>query len=57
MKFGKTLPKEVIQEWAKKYIDYNKLKTLLKFHNYENDIDPDFSLHEVLCCAVWQFTA
>lgn len=37
MRFGKTLRAAVYPPWKGKYIDYNKLKTLLR----ENDVTRD----------------
>ena len=39
MRFGKTLRNSVYPPWREKYIDYNKLKSLLREHEVEEDED------------------
>ena len=39
MKFGKTLRESVYGPWKDKYIDYDKLKTLLRERSDEDDVE------------------
>ena len=41
MRFGKTLKKSIYPPWADKYIDYDKLKQLLRERDIKNSGDPD----------------